>query len=77
MQRRRRPAVTPNPAGILEAKRQKDTEPARCQGCGGHVTRRFLRVCGDNTDTVYRCPHCAGQYDSDRQRWSQPDGGER
>ena len=30
-----------------------------CDGCGGHVTRDFRRVFGDNDNRVNRCPECA------------------
>ena len=36
-------------------------EPAaqsHCRGCGEHVTPRFARVFGDQTNTVYNCPAC-------------------
>ena len=31
----------------------------RCQNCGGHVTPQFVRVFGDNDDTVHACPNCS------------------
>ncbi len=30
-----------------------------CQNCGGHVSRQFARVLGDNDDVVHGCPDCS------------------
>lgn len=30
-----------------------------CTYCGSFVTQAFVRVFGDNDDTVHRCPNCA------------------
>jgi hypothetical protein len=31
----------------------------RCQSCGGHVSKRFRQVFGDNDDVAHCCPDCS------------------
>lgn len=45
-------ADAPEPAPAKQAR--------RCGNCGGHVSRRFVRVLGVNGE-VNRCPRCADQ----------------
>lgn len=33
--------------------------PPECQACGANVSRRFIRVFGNNDGTVYACRECA------------------
>lgn len=39
---------------------QPDADPGRrCPNCGGHVSRDWCRVVGDNDDEISDCPRCA------------------
>lgn len=64
----------PSPQQSVSRLDQNDTD-RECRRCGSHVTRHFERVCGDNSDTVYRCPSCVGLYDSDKDHWGDDDDG--
>ncbi|AEH38879.1 hypothetical protein Halxa_4277 [Halopiger xanaduensis SH-6] len=33
-------------------------DPSTCKHCGAHVTDRFRRVFGDESDRVHRCSEC-------------------
>lgn len=37
----------------------KETLMPECLNCGSHVTERFCRVFGDNSDNIYRCFECS------------------
>jgi len=34
-----------------------------CNSCGGHVTKQFVRVFGNNEDEVYGCGNCMATVD--------------
>jgi len=39
----------------------------RCRNCGSHVTKRFARVFGDNSDIPHACPECSTNVDLERE----------
>lgn len=44
-----------------------------CKGCGGFVTRDFIRVFGTNEREVFACPECVGFSGLDRGEAANPD----
>lgn len=43
------------------AQNATDVVTTSCQSCGAHVTPRFARVFGDNSNTVHGCLRCSTQ----------------
>ena len=46
-----------------------------CAHCGSFVTQTFVRVFGDNEDTVHRCPNCADMVEIEHGRGAGVSGG--
>ncbi|WP_425601447.1 DUF7563 family protein [Halorubrum salinum] len=44
-------------SAVIRLDRSSHTE-RECRNCGGHVTKDFARVHGDENSRVHRCPAC-------------------